>query len=264
MEKELKSRMIVTDWLNDVKKKNHMNISGSLKLERFIYRFCSSEYNKPLYLVYNGKLRQFRLKKTYIFPFNYTYKCDAHGCVRCVKKVEVIDIAGVGEVAVIAQMWGYAFEFEMFESVKDFKTKNPYVMKHFTINRDILRNLYSDICTITDEYTANLYRYFWNGTSAEIVKFDTNLCLFFCYDRENGYSLDKEFERFWKNYKPTYAQKEICEKENSIEVVCFSDEETDSKKEEEVVEFYVLGVKYTTTKEGIEKLRDFLDKMVAK
>lgn len=261
MEKELKSEMIVTDWLNNVKKKNHMNISGSLKLERPIYRFCSSEYNKPLYLVYDGKLRQFRLKKTYIFPFNYTYKCDVR---RAVRKVEVIDIAGVGEVAVIAQMWDYAFEFEMFESVEDFKAKNPYQMKHFTISRDILRNLYFDICTITDEYTPNLYRYFWNGTSAEIVKFDTNLCLFFSYDRENGYSLDKEFERFWKNYKPTYAQKEICEKDNPIEVVYFADKETENKEEEEVVEFDVLGVKYTTTKEDIEKLRDFLDKMVAK
>lgn len=260
MEKELKSEMIVTDWLNNVKKKNHMDISGSLRLDGSTYRFCSSEYNKPLYLVYDGKLRQFRLKKTYIFPFNYTYKCDVR---RAVKKVEVIDIAGVGEVAVIAQMWGYAFEFEMFESVEDFKVKKPYKMKYFTISRDTLRNLYYDICTITGDYIPNLYRYFWNGTSAEIVKFDTNLCLFFSYDRENGYSLDKEFERFWKNYKPTYAQKEICEKDNSIEVVCFTDKETGNKKEE-VVEFDVLGVKYTTTKEGIEKLRDFLDKMVAK
>lgn len=259
MEKELKSRMIVTDWLNDVKKKNHECVNGSLQLERIIYRFSSSEYNKPLYLVYNGKLRQFRLKKTYIFPFNYKYQCNGH----YIRKVEVIDIAGVGEVAVIAQMWGYAFEFEMFESIKDFKAKNPYVMKHFAISRDILRNLYYDICTITNTYVANLCRYFWNGTSAEMVKFDTNICLFFCYDCENGYSLDKEFERFWKNYKPTYAQKEICEKDNPIEVVCFTDKETGNKKEE-VVEFDVLGVKYTTTKEGIEKLRDFLDKMVAK
>lgn len=173
-------------------------------------------FGRTFYLVYQGQLRQFRIKKGIKFPFNWKTTFNN----RTISNIWIIEVAGIGELAVDARIWGYAPEFDIYESIDAFKANEPFKVKRMYLEEGI-ENIYKNI-GICDEY---LGRWYWNGTNAEWRELADNISLFFTYD-ENGFDNHMEGCTYGG-----YATKEECEKDNAIKVAVFADEAGEEEKE---------------------------------
>jgi hypothetical protein len=181
-------------------------------------------FGKTFYLVYQGQLRQFRIKKGIKFPFNWKTSFGLSAIsMRTISNIWIIDVAGIGELAVDARYWGYAPEFEIYESIEHFKANEPFEVKRMWLgqHKGGLEDIYKNI-GIYDEY---LCRWYWNGTRAEVKNLSKNISLFFTYD-ENGFDNHMEGCIYGG-----YATKEECEKDNAIKVAVFADEAGEEEKE---------------------------------
>lgn len=199
------------------------------------------EFGKTMYLVYEGQLRQFKIKKGMKFPFfNYRLSYNEESF----RHVLILDIAGVGERAVKADMYGYRFAFNVYDTIEDFKGNKPYQLSRKYLNMDKLGEIYSNVGTM--RYSP-LVRYIWNGTSAQAYPLKDDVSLFFTYDK-NGFDNQMKNEDYFG-----YVTKEECERDNAIQVAVFADEE---EKEDEVVQEVIVrcsieinGVEYDVVNE---------------
>jgi len=188
----------------------------------------TDEFGKIFYLVYKGQLRQFRIKKGIKFPFNWITTIDGER----INNILIINVAGVGELAIKAQMWGYSPNFNIYESVDDFKLGKPYELNRTYLKVDDFNNIYRGVCTF--EHNCML-RYTWNGTSVDDYGLCEEVSLFFTYDKNRFYTSMKDVK-----YKG-YATKEECENDNAIQVAVFADEEEPKQKREVLTTILING-----------------------
>lgn len=220
MEKELRQKSIIGSWVC-----NPLFTTYKLEIDGCPHILSSSLFNKTMYLVYNGVLRQFRIKKAYIFPFTCQYVNEDYiGGIHC---VYLMDIAGIGELHVVGNFWGYAFDFNIYESIENYKKGVSIDLrgKYKYIDLDYMKKLYSKYCSIEMN---KLYRYVWNGIAAEPILWNTNISLYIVYDGKKC-SLPKELEDM--SYEG-YPSKEECEKDNTINVACFADSDEEEQEQE--------------------------------
>lgn len=213
---------------------------SSLKVDNSRSIMNAREFGKTMYLVYEGQLRQFKIKKGLKCPFNWTI---THGGERLLH-ILFLDIAGVGECAVKAQMYGYQFGFHVYNTIEDFKDNKPYELSRCYCDDATMQKIYANVGTL--DYNS-LVRYVWNGTSAQAYPLKDNVSLFFTYDK-NGFDNQMKNEDFIG-----YATKEECERDNAIQVAVFADEE---EKEDEVAQEVIVrcsieinGVEYDVANE---------------
>lgn len=182
-------------------------------------------FGKTFYLVYQGQLRQFRIKKGIKFPFNWKTSFGT----RTISNIWIIDVAGIGELAVDARMWGYAPDFEIYESIEAFKANEPFQVKRIWLGQDKggLEEIYKNI----GMDNGVLCRWYWNGTMAERKYLNKNISLFFTYDG-NGFD-----NNMGGCIYVGYATKEECEKDNAIKVAVFADSEADEEEKEFCITF---------------------------
>lgn len=195
----------------------------SLKVNNFRDIMDAREFGKTMYLVYGGQLRQFKIKKGMKCPFNLAnaYKGER------LSHVLFLDIAGVGECAVKAEMYGYRFAFRIYKSVEDFKSNKPYEPSRIYYDSASMQKIYANVGTL---YYDCLVRYIWNGTSAQAYPLTDNVSLFFTYDK-NGFDNQMKNEDYIG-----YVTKEECERDNAIQVaVLFADEEEKEDEDEREV-----------------------------
>ena len=216
-----------------------------------------SEFNKVMYLVYEGKLRQFKIKKGIKFPFNWYRKfTNGEGVSRQITNILIIEVAGIGELAVDARMWGYTFNFYIYDSIEDFKADNYSVLSREHLC-DRMQDIYDNVCTIGGVGDKYLHRYTWNGTTAVVYSLKENISLFFTYDAN-------EFDNQMHGWYEGYATKEECENDNAIQVAVFASEDEEKKNEVQNVvvkcSIAINGIAYDVTdEETLEKIKKLLN-----
>lgn len=237
MEKELTSEYIIDRQMNDIIASPMTSIphNDSLRLyNSTIRRYPRNIFNKTMYLVYEGALRQFKIRKEFIFPFNYTRTIGSGFDRKYIRNVYLIDIAGIGELYVLANIYHYAFNFPIYESVEDFKA-NKYYDKCEQMKLDEIKKLYANHCSFVNDVA---YQFEWDGVSSVSCKWVDDVSLFFTFDGKE-YVLPKELA---DTTFDLYPSKEECENDNTINIVGFDDSE--EEKEYEVTAAQLLTRKF--------------------
>ena len=215
------------------------------------YALDKKEFNKPLFFVYNGMLRQFKVKKEFISPFGRvdggtcTFRFGV--CGHFLHAAFLLDVAGIGEMWVGADSYN-TLPFDVFESESHFKNEKTYDVCYKKWSVDIIKDLYerANVCTFDENRVA--CRYKWNGTSVQKL-----------------YTTDINYGLIWDgcvNNKPLkdsqcgkgyYLSEEECKKDNSIQVAYLDGEE--KPKEEKLKMVVILGVEYEVTEEEFKKIK---------
>lgn len=253
--RELKDSFIfldgcVEDFIKrEITTRNPLTIDATIKFQVI----GNEDINKKLFMVYNGVLRQFRVKKQVFFPFNYTYT------LRDTKVYSAILI----EIASIGKKWVRAYNsypfgslpFDVFASVDDYKRNIPYQINYYTHNASDIAALYTDFgfCSFSKTYsTYNSRVYKWDGVKVVSFGRKTNVRLCFIWD-------GIEFDINNKNVKkPFYVFEEDCRLDNSIKVEYFTDDEEDTTEDDLDV---IVDVSVKITKSNVDKLLNFVDNL---
>lgn len=226
MRKEMtKNDIIPMEQITNLLERPLTSVDSSLEIEHRDIT-ARSEFNKVMYLVYEGQLRQFKIKKGIKFPFNWYRKFAKYneGFGEHISNILIIEVAGIGELAVDARMWGYSFDFYIYDSIEDFKADKGRELKREYFEKR-MQEIYANVCTLGGLSNKYLYRYTWDGTRANIYSLKENVSLFFTYDAN-------EFDNQMHGWYDGYATKEECEEDNAIQVAVFAEE--DEEKEDEV------------------------------
>lgn len=219
MRKEmLKEDIIPMEQITNLLERPLANVSDYLEIEHRDIT-ARSEFNKVMYLVYEGQLRQFKIKKGIKFPFNWYRKFTKYGegFGRQITNILLIEVAGIGELAVDARMWGHTFNFYIYDSIDDFKADNGRVLGREYFEKR-MQDIYANVCTLGGMSNKYLYRYTWDGTRAIQYSLKENISLFFTYDAN-------EFDNQMHGWYEGYITKEECEKDNAIQVAVFAEED---------------------------------------
>lgn len=237
MEKELTSEYIIDRQMNDIIASPMQSIPRNDVLRLYnttIRRYPKDIFNKTMYLVYEGALRQFKIRREFIFPFNFTRKISNGFFSKYIRNVYLIEVAGIGELYVLANQWHYAFDFSIYETIEDFKVNNHY-NKCEEMKLDEIKKLYAKHCSFLNDIA---YQFEWNGVSVDKCKWVDNVSLFFTFDGKE-YALPKELAN---TIFDLYPSKEECENNNTINIIGFDD--VKEEKEYEVTAAQLMTRKF--------------------
>jgi len=178
------------------------------------------DLGKKFFLVFDGALRQFIIKKQVFFPFTFRY-CRNGSMVRGAVQLEV---CGLGKIWVNCGPNCNSFgelPFDCFETIEDYKMGEPYEVNYKTITPSNLAALFLNmgICNFAKEFTtyrASLYK--WDGVKCVRCDVSTNVRLCIIWD---GYL----YIPFKKAQHPYYVSEKECVENNSLRVKCFDDNE---------------------------------------
>lgn len=189
-----------------------------------------SEIGKTLFLVYNGVLRQFRIKEVVVFPFNWGIK-RREACTNY-HNVTTLEVAGVGMLKVGLYMYGGEFNCKIYESVDDYKSNKCYKMRYTRLSKENCGKRFGVTLSDRDIFSScSLLRWQWNGTRA----YSESTCELMpvCY------IVDETCSRFPDEWSPDrlsgYYTKEECEKDNSINICCFDGEGKEKAEEKKTI-----------------------------
>lgn len=232
MEKELTDLHI----LGNVRVNDFVSASDMcFRSERGLY-LKGEEYGKTYYLVYHGKLRQFRFLRTIVFPFTYGIKKrDSLGNYF---NVTVLDVAGVGTLNVGCFIYYGELNFPIYESIEDYKNGKAHKPGYFTINKECNEKRYGVKLICKDRFfnsNESLYRWVWNGTCAELELVHDMIPICFIRDAD-GIHFPNDWSR---EFLSGYATKEECEQDNEISVCCFAGEEPKQQPTEKTIRLSV-------------------------
>lgn len=210
------------------------------------------EFGKTLYIVYNGVLRQFRIKEVVVFPFNWGIRIpDSRSNY---DNVTILEVAGIGILNVGLVMYGGQFKCSVYESIEDYKNGNEYKMHYTRVSLDGCEKRFGIKFSPRDIFgRRTLNRWYWNGTSSylDVVRESIPTC----------YIITKEGIELPDGWSPKelsgYATKEECEADNTINVCCFEEEE-DQKKytiRAEAVFSREIEVEASNYDEAVEKAK---------
>lgn len=210
------------------------------------------EFGKPYFCVYNGVLRQFKVKRQFILPFIKTYKYrDFSGCEQTCHSAILLSVAGVGDMWVSGRSMCYLYgrvPFSVFLSVEDYKERKPYELEYAELGAKDITEIYSKVWSFTKTYGTYWSRlYEWDGTKAVSVKERNGVVLGFTWD---GTRADIGMS---PTAAPYYLTIEDCERDNSIKVEYFADEEPAEEREKDVYEV-IFGVGLKFSEGDVEKI----------
>lgn len=189
-----------------------------------------SEFGKTLFLVYNGVLRQFRIKEVVVFPFNWGIKIRE--CLGNYTNVTTLEVAGVGMLKVGLYMYGGEFNFKIYESIDDYKSDKCYKMRYTSLSKENCGKRFGVTFSSRDIFGKNpLARWQWNGIRA--CSESTCELMPICYIvNERGF----RFPGGWSPDKLSgYNTKEECEKDNIINICCFDGEGAEKTEEKKTI-----------------------------
>ena len=217
----------------------------------------AKEFNRPFFLVYDGALRQFKIKKQHIFPFSTRPKGIAiDGTTTRISSLIVIDIAGLGEITVLGSSLVYTLgklPFDVFESVEDYRNGLTYDFCYMTVSSENIVEVYAkQICfeSFLSSYRAVGYK--WDGTKTVMEYLTTDISLGFSWDGVKFISGMEGVKR------PYYLSKEECENDNSIKVEYFATLDENEGKDDERTEGEFLGLGFSLTDDEIEIVKHLI------
>lgn len=216
-----------------------------------------SEFGKTLFIVYKGVLRQFRINEVVVFPFNWGIKKP--NSMGIYANVTILEIAGVGTLNVGLNMYGGNFNCPIYESIEDYKNGKQYKMSYTRISKEGCEKRFGIKFVHESILHDNvLRRWFWNGTSAYLAPIHESMPI--CY------LVTKDGIKLPDGWSPKelsgYATKEECEKDNTINICCFDEEEAPKKfmVKTEAVFSRRIEVVATSYDEAVEKAKSELKK----
>ena len=203
---------------------------SEIRTKKYVFHLHPSSYGRMFFLVYMGKLRQFKMIRTYVCPWNYTF---THNGKR-VMAIHELEICGIGKVFVAHNDGsGTNFVCKIYDSVEDYKNEEEGYLGY---NADNLEELQPFTSSVVHEYSHFSYHDYvmkvwrWNGTRA-VAEYATKVPSFYSFDGKNLEIPNAENYALPKGY---YKTKEECEKDNTFEVECFGEKENTEKKDVEV------------------------------
>ena len=221
-----------------------------MRAEKHTFHLHPTSYGKNYFLVYGGKLRQFRVVRTYLNPWNYSFTNNE----KRVRAIHELEISGIGKVFVAHNSGsGTNFPCKVYNSVEDYKNeKEAYLgynadtlseIQPFTFSLVFEHSYFSD-----NQFVPKMWK--WDGTRA-VAENATKAPMFYSFDGENIEIPNANDYTLPNGY---YKTKEECENDNTFEVEYF-DEEEETPKEVEV-EITIASV---TLKVGKDKLDDIVN-----
>lgn len=214
---------------------------------KYVFHLHPSSYGRKYFLVYNGKLRQFKLIRTFLCPWNYNIKNNG----KRIEAIHQLEICGIGNVFIAHRSGsGSDFPCKVYYSVETYKKGDEVYLGYEADNLAKLNpfgiSLEYDHSYFHGEndYVAKMWR--WNGTAA-VSENIHNVPMFYSFD-------GKDYDVTSKCELPSgyYTTKEECEKDNAIEVEYFAEEEPKTTTET------ILGVKCELTDDEKKKIKELI------
>lgn len=256
MEQELKKEFIYS--VEDV---NKIFDTPTREVQLFsncnLSRIAGFELNKVFYVVYEGSLRQMRIIRIITLPFNNGYK-KANGF--SIRNIAYIEVAGIGDMYVQSDMYGYAFPFNIYESIQAFLDGKPYELSKKGLGIAEIKNIYKYICDFDNNGYAVCYR--WDGIYARAIKVE--LPIYFSYSPEMGLVIPMDEEEYPESVdEGLYVSREECKRDNCVNLCTFDDEKKEEEKEmEQRYEINIFGVPMTATKEELLNIREQISNII--
>jgi hypothetical protein len=244
-------QVIPTEAVNEMAKKVDLDEVSVDAMARFSI-IKEKEFGKPYFCVYNGVLRQFKVKRQFVLPFTRIYKYrdlsgDEHSCHSAI----LLSVAGVGDMWVNGASMCYVYgriPFSVFLTVEDYKERKPYVLEYAELGAKDITETYSKVWSFTKTYATYRTRlYEWDGTKAVSVKGRKGVVLGFTWD---GTRIDIGMS---PTAAPYYLTTEDCERDNTVKVEYFADEKPADEGDDDVYEL-IFGVTFKFSEKDVEKI----------
>lgn len=249
---ELDSRSIV-----DESKVTRVLNETELRAKEYIFHLHPSSYGRTYFLVYQGKLRQFKMLRTFLNPWNYIFSVNNMRVIA----IHEIEICGMGKVYVAHNNGdGTNFPCKVYHSPDEYKSDGEAYLGY---NADKLSELqpfpfdlvYEPSFVHNYHYVAKMWK--WDGTKAVAVNVN-RVPMFYSYD-ENGLSIPNADDfALPQGYYKTKAE---CEEDNAIEVEYFATDEEQQGKKEKKTEVCFMGSVYNLTSENAQKVKDYIESL---
>ncbi len=252
--RELKDSRRLADSFGDLVF-NRTNVNESIKLYKLEPSFNeipTKDFNRKFFLVYKGKLRQFKFIKQAHFPFSYNYNSRTiENSQTRVFNAILIKVAGIGETWI--DSGNGCAPFDVFESVDDYKEGKTYEIPYFKFTFEDIVTAYSNVwhfnCSGGVVSTATLYR--WDGAKVEKYYPKNNITIGFTWD---GNTIETGMD---DTMYPFYLSKEECSDDNNVEVEYLDDEDDEEPKEKRRKGLFV-GLAYDLTEDEIDVVKNFI------
>lgn len=248
-----------SDFDNLITRRTNIHSGLGLSAMETFKAILPEYFKKKLFLVYKGKLRQFKFIKQAHFPFTFRYNCytipiKGEQYKKRMRGAILVDIAGIGKTWVFNDpIHENIIPFDVFESVEDYDngiTHNVlfYVYKYREIT-EIYKHLWDFRKTLGCGY-ATIYR--WDGTKVVREQPKENISLGFTWDGnkiETGMDGDATM-------RPYYVNEEICAKDNKTEVEYLDDE--DEEPQEKRISGMFIGLAYDLTEDEVNSIKELI------
>ena len=227
---------------------------GDIRAEQYNFHLHPTSYGKEYFLVYMGKLRQFKVIRTYLCPWNWRCKNNHKSMIA----IHELEICGMGRILVAHNDGsGTNFVCKVYKTPEDYKNGNEgylgYTADNFEeinpFNFDFVREP-SFMCSGYD-YVPKVWQ--WNGTRAVSEKVN-KVPMFYSFDGENYHVPNAENFEVKEGY---YLSKEECEDENAIEVEYFAKNDKEEKEKAEI-EITIASVTLKVKESDAEKIISYI------
>ena len=253
MEKELTSKVIVPTFRVDEMLSETMIDNARIKSD-WVHYIAPSVYNKVYYLVYQGMLRQFKIIKSVRFPLTCGWQYNNEH----IHTLALLNIAGIGETWIVANMWEYGLPFKVYKSVTNYE-KGENLRWGVSSDAKHINEIYKGVCTFEKNGdiggTSSPMRWYWSGTCAKPSEL-TNVPFYFIVDAKGLHFPNTALDAI-SDYDG-YATKEECTDDNKVKVACFDDDKSSQYENKKVVgEFF--GMKISLTKEQLMSVKEYIN-----
>ena len=248
---ELKDSERLVDYFGELVT-NRADVKDGLTLNLKFFNIPTEDFNKKFFLVYNGKLRQFKFVKQAHFPFGYAYNTRTiNDKDTRVSNAVLVNVAGVGETWVDCLYFG-RIPFDVFESVEDYKNGVKYEISYFNFTLDDMKAAYANIWDFVELSCANpkVAVYNWDGTKVVRVYPKNNVSIGLTWD---GDQIETGMD---DTMYPFYVTEEECREDNDIEVE-YLDGEKEEPKEKRRKGLFV-GLAYDLTDDEVKTIKELI------
>ena len=248
---ELKDSERLVDYFGELVT-NRTDVRDGLTLNLKFFNIPTEDFNKKFFLVYNGKLRQFKFVKQAHFPFGYAYNTRTiNDKDTRVSDAVLVNVAGVGEMWVDCLYFG-RISFDVFESVEDYKNGVKYEINYFNFTLDEMKAAYANIWDFA--WVGYAYPkvavYNWDGTKVVRVYPKNNVSIGLTWD---GDQIETGMD---DTMYPFYVTEEDCREDNDIEVE-YLDGEKEEPKEKRRKGLFV-GLAYDLTDDEVKTIKELI------
>ena len=252
---ELKDSERLVDFFGELVT-NRTDVGGGLSLNLHFVNIPTEDFNKKFFLVYNGKLRQFKFIKQAHFPFGHAYNTRTINDVdTMVGDAILINVASIGETWVDCLCYGKV-PFDVFESVEDYKNGVKYEINYFNFTLDEMRAAYSNVWDFANTGYAypQVSVYNWDGTKVVRVFPKNNVSIGLIWD---GNQIEHGMD---DTMYPFYVTEEECREDNDIEVV-YLDGEKEEPKEKRKKGFFI-GLAYDLNDDEVKCVKQLIKSFI--